>query len=391
MSNRVKRWLGQGGRYSTDWWKHHHCTSLAVAVSAFILAAALSLWPREISTATREFGRQPFHGQIARWVFAFWVLLLVWVVSLYWQLRDAEQDLAERVRAIRQAIDRAPNPNVFGDAVKRYFPLFDRLMAAMRLNPTTTPADRRVALEAALQQVLNLFIDLAVAFNGRIESERYGANLMIVVHRSPELGPAGFTPKMLEVLKFHDRQNTGDLLGVLYLPPALLHRNGAASDTTLSHGFALPMLDVKADASRRSLLLPGAPQCVDQERANAYSDTREMEPWLGELNGLIRRDVKDYFASTGRHVRSFASYPIVGATFSADGTAIKQQVAGVLNLDCADPALLGPDHQSYTTFEALVTPLLRQLVPVVVKYAELLVATGDTALTVTVEKPAVTH
>ncbi len=355
-------------------------TPFMVTFQAFAIGAALSIWPSEISDAIKEFGRHPLRGDPALWVWVFVAVLTLWLVSMYHQLKEEQQGEEERIRAIRSWIDRAPNRLVFDTAVRGVYPAYWKQIEATRQSlkdVKLTHEERRTRLEEGLNALLGLVIDLAHAFNGRIAKERYGANLMIIISRGR--AAPDFTPALLGALRFHPKDGAHALRGILYLPEAVLVRNSAAPARHLAGGFALPLIEPRETAAHTTPSLPGAPLCVDNQRANAYLDTLQLENDLVNLDPETASQIREYFARDGKHIRSFASYPITGLVQGENGV-IATAVAGVLNLDSADPNLLGPDQESYTTFEALVAPLANRLFEGLTRYAELLVHTGHPAM-----------
>lgn len=358
-------------------------TPFGTTFEAFLIGAALSIWPGEISSAIREFASHPLRGQPEYGVWVFLTLLAFWLRHLHLQLKAEAASEAERVREIRSWIDRAPNRLVFDSAVNvtGIYRAFWKELDATRLaisDGASGDERRRDRLAEGLRSLLGCIIDLAHAFNPRVGRPDLGANLMVVVERAP--GTEGFSSALRALMRFHPAARLGELRGALYLPVPLLIRNAQAPAKALEGGFALPLLDLAGGDHRERQILPGAPLCLRTERANAYLDTERLEGDLGALDKATMTSIQAYFAGEGRHIRSFASYPVGGNTRAAGGTTTEYRVAGVLNLDCAQVELLGPDLDSYTTFEALVAPLTHQLFEPLVRYAALLKATGDPVL-----------
>lgn len=337
-----------------------------LAFGSVSIGAVLSLWPLEIREATKRFIFGP-RGVLEVWVLLFWLASGFWSYVLYRRLKSDLQTEDERVADVLRAIHRAPNYEV----VKNYPEYFSRAADAISLTAEATgsPEEKLRALETGLQVVLTLVAGMTQEFARASDETSYGANIMLVARPDP-LIPTGFDPRLLDKLRFYDREggNAASLFAVLYLPQTLLLRNAKDRPVRDIPLISLPVPHSTNNTMGNRLALPGAPWALLTGKQSVEEDTRRMASECTDFAKPIISEIDHYFseAGDGRHVRSFVSYRI----------GDEERPIGVLNIDCNRTNVLGPEPEYHPTFYALITPLVRLLRKSVSQYGQLSVANG---------------
>lgn len=154
--------------------------------------------------------------------------------------------------------------------------------------------------------VLQGFATLAGKFDGGRLDDRFAANLMVYVE-GDDAKP--WIPK----LKFYDR-DPDKLAGVLVLPAEFA---ALAKEEDALQEFSLPV-PKETGASRETggtgwRLLPGAPFAHCRNQFEHFATTSELAEWCREFGDFTegeRREIQEYFASSGGTIAGFFSIPI---------------------------------------------------------------------------------
>lgn len=351
----IKTWL----RFIREWIRHHALAFFvglgAVALGAWLEFSSSRIWESTVRIFQPEFGQPDWI------VMFFWSTAFVWIIAFANQLGRAETEERRRIRELEQTIVRAPNPMVFKSYQTLCLNTVSKALLAMEPTESDTPNEKMKHLAEAFQLILEAVAKLAATFRGTPDSKAYGANIMLLVGRASTGEP--FPTWLVDQLRFHRKNDSRSLEAMLYLHPSLMLRNRAEATHPAVPVFAIPVPD-RSIAGYERLMLPGAASALVTGKSVVYEDTRGMAKMLSDFDILIREEVTQYFSDDGegKAIVSFASYQIT------DG----QSPLGVLNIDCSETGLLGPEPEHYPTFDALVASITRMIAPQVVQYARLL-------------------
>jgi hypothetical protein len=260
----------------------------------------------------------------------------------------------EKTLEVFRAVIRAPNARIH-DHYPEYWSAFeDELHGALS-------GITRDEVAKGIRGCLKVIAEMAANF-ARAEATRgeYGANIMLFVWRDNSGGPL-FPKSLVAALRFHSATDLGALRGMLYLPGDLTVRSLDDAHVRVIPNFALPVPDTGSSSAPPPI--PGAPFAVI-DGGSVHGDARTIadSEACEYFSKSVRDQIREYFSErgAGRNVGSFASYRI--------GTGTKP--AGVLNLDTNHRHVLGPHEEFYTTFTALVVPMLEGLRFAVERYTE---------------------
>lgn len=326
-----------------DWTLRPAYPSVA-ALAFFLLAAAVAVFPIELHDATRSLLADwiALHPALPElWLVGFWSLFAALAVTVVLRLRAEGWENTERVRKVLQTVHLSPNPTIFAN----YPRLYREAEAAER------GAD--AALEA-IHAVLNAIIELTRYFS-RTPGGSIRARVFLIA-RPGEEASAAYPPELVERLRFFDRSRLRlDSLGaLLYLPAEL----SVGPKEKGKHGeivLALPVPRRAETPHGHRLALPGPPHVLLSGEPCVCENTRILlGAWCEDLEKAVRDELERYYGmgGEGRDTRSFISMRLGG----------DDDPTGVLNLECDQPDILGPEPSYYVTYFALVTPLVRLLI-----------------------------
>lgn len=148
-----------------------------------------------------------------------------------------------------------------------------------------------------------------------------------------------------------------DLLGVLYLTPALsLPPEGKRSDLTLTIPIYKETSHVYNSAERKSedqIKLPGAPSAYFED--NHFIVGTKSKRNYEKLNEETIQEALDYFTKTAKDTRSILSFRVLQTRGEND---TYNECLGILNLDGSNANDFDVNEVFYDTFYTLIYPTL---------------------------------
>lgn len=228
-----------------------------------VLGGLIAVWPHEIAEATQRFVTGP-QGDVAWWIVAFWISVVVWASLLFVRLAADDRKEASRFTELAGAISRAPNYTV----IDSYRATFDEIPGFLSLIPEQ---ESEVEVADRIRAALVIIAALTAKFRGAANYVRYGANVMLVIRPSKSHEEC-FAPDILAVLRFFDRTRSSlcALDAILYLPAALLYHGAAESAPGRIPLIALPVPHVNVNKIDSALVLPGAPWALLKGGVSVY-------------------------------------------------------------------------------------------------------------------------
>jgi len=226
-----------------------------ISWGSLVLGAFLTVWTSEIRDASKRALIGP-RGPADWYVLFFWVAVLLWTYLLYRRLKVDDRHAEETTLELIRAIHRTPNYTVIA-SYPSYFRFAADAVAAVN-GPPGPPDERRTELAAAIQLVLFTVAGMATEFAAADEARSYGANVMLVAKPKPAPNDP-FSRELVDALRFFDKKtgNLRSLLGVLYMPQALLLAHQPKRPPRTVPIIALPVPSDAEDQSGHVLALPG--------------------------------------------------------------------------------------------------------------------------------------
>lgn len=318
-----------------------------------------------VGVATRNF-LTGIHGPLYWSALWFWAVVLLWTRALFIRLREEDRADDRYREDLMGALYSLPNLDVLWNYRKYYDPIAE-LVLGRELPSTTTELGNDIKLALAA------IAEMAKVFSRNVDAA-FGASIMLAVNRSniPRLPAKMRTKHRLSdegvddgspqgLLRFAGYRTEVQALDGLLILPADLALHNIPGDGLSKRTYPLITLPIRKQP--KELVLPGAPTAILNDELSVYEDTSSLATaFCGAFSQPTREEIHTYFGpdGEGKDIRSIASIRI--------GTG--QDPVGVLNIDANVTNVLGEDLDYYSTFYALLQPLLRLLEPLVRAYDE---------------------
>jgi len=288
---------------------------------------------------------------------SFWLALAAWTRSLYLRL-DQEDKFEDRYRAtLMRTLYHLPDLSILWN-YRDYHNIVNETVKEPSFYRRENGSVKTDAVAEDVCVVLAVISEMAQVF-AKSEGESYGANIMLVLNESD-------TSRLNESVKdrvrfLGDKQSVEVLDGLLVLPDQLTVKDIGGNNSNASRDYPLIALPIRRGPP--DLVLPGAPSAVlEGDLVSVHEDTRELADECQGFSRPVREEIRQYFSATGEgsEVRSFAAIRLGGA----------EEPVGVINIDTDGTNVLGGEQEYYSTFWALLRPLLDLTIPLVRLYAK---------------------
>jgi len=290
-------------------------------------------------------------------VLAFWLFGAFFTYLVVRRLPAEERKKAQRQEELIAALFHLPGLSVLYDLDTFYKKVSDILKDVSKKD--------RIELGQRIRHALVVVAEMAQTFanHGDHIGMSYGANIMLIVRK----GDDEFYSKAHEILRFAHKNTHPP--GLLILHSDIIVNNLPDQKSRVFPMFSVPVVVTEiSNETDYEIILPGAATALLTGDPSIHEDTYKLADECKGLGDEVVRQVRSYFNKDGdgSAVRSFAAFRI------GDG----DNAIGVLNIDTNVKGVLGKGEVYYSTFGALIQPLLRILEPAVRRYDELWRAEG---------------
>lgn len=350
-----------------------------------------SLFSTELKEGLKQFLEHGFSGKFSSdactgvvLVFAFFVLYALQQTAKNMQDEDARQSMLAETDKLKLLVERLETlpPDGFLQEFQALYKEVANLPLAPLLDEDTSSAD----IEQAIRTVLIAIASLAQKFDGKVESEKYVANLMLCK-----------TNAQIQNLNSKDKADLesrlifcpdlpvpklGGLAAVLDLVPQLSSDfSGQLQNDAHIPSIALPVperldVDLGPTLGQRYTVLPGGPFVAALRQYAAFESIRALLSWCDNKADFTQStilEINQFFHNgAGANIKSFISVPVCIITqksappFDVFGglpreidTDRREDCLAVLNIHSKSEKILGAS--GYGMFVPIIEPFIHVL------------------------------
>jgi hypothetical protein len=299
--------------------------------------------------------------------FLFWSCFIVFAFTFLWRERSLDSLREKSARRLEETIRTMP-PRGFVSEFAKYHAQCHKAVRGLDAEQKPTPEQVR----EVIRMLLSSFAHLARKYDAAHEAT-YSANIMLYFQNVDAWRQYAKEPGTPDI-KFAENEAATDRLPLLAIDKTLSvstanERSPTAVDPALANirNIALPIPDDtqtgRSVDNKRWRVLPGAPLTFFTRKPNAYDDTAELGKWCrerGDFSESVCTSVEEYFTQDAvrKHIRSFASIPIIPALGSAR--------IGVVNIHADRTGILS-DPSAASQFFPLTDPFMLLLADTVAR------------------------